>query len=392
LQTAGRALHKPKWIDPGLSHNKRNKEKRKPAAAHQTHEGEERHEIPAVEEDNQEEKSGSSEDGLGSPDGDDFPEDTQTLAREKIQILDLHTDNPLVLRDGHLFSCQWAANIGTELLFTEHNPNNEIPVLRNLPGDVDLLAASSLRLTSKHLHVEKKAHAEVGGAKQIRSHQSYDPRIRIPISSSTGESRKSQARFLEQVMMVKKARGEEDQVSVVVQQRLPNRGWTAELNAKRQKDRSQLQKTIQRSRDPAVAQKAKEMLLQMDKDDEKNAEALSAAKAKDGQSLPSGRTQKRRQEYPPELSSTKRIKFTRELATKEVGTPGTTGEVEAPGTIPQAEIVSTIHGQDGENTDGKEERQKVKDEMYDSEQDQDLYGGDDPENEDTGEEDENTYG
>lgn len=66
------------------------------------------------------------------------------------QIIGLHTDNPLVMYNGHLLSLQWASTIGTDMFFTKPqlDANSEGKPLRSLPN-VDLLALSSAKLIAR---------------------------------------------------------------------------------------------------------------------------------------------------------------------------------------------------------------------------------------------------
>lgn len=186
---------------------------------------------------------------------------------ERLQILDLHTENPIITYKAHTFSCSWAENIGTELLFTIHDSTKPLPVLRSLSDNVDLLAASSARLVSKSIKLVPKTPARF--AKYgVRNQESLGPRtggITIPIGRGTSESRREQARFLERLMEIKHQKGEEDAVTVVAQRRLYPAGWRVIVKEKRVEERAQLQSLIQKGGDEA--QKAAERLDEMDRED-----------------------------------------------------------------------------------------------------------------------------
>lgn len=68
------------------------------------------------------------------------------------QIIGLHTQNPLVMYNGQLLSCQWAATIGTDLFFAKPDDGAEAEggerPLRELPG-VNLLAMSGAKLVAR---------------------------------------------------------------------------------------------------------------------------------------------------------------------------------------------------------------------------------------------------
>jgi hypothetical protein len=81
-------------------------------------------------------------------------EDANSLGN--LQLNGLHTENPLVMYEGQLLSCQWARNIGTDMFFAKPEPdfagNN---ALRSLP-DVDLIATGSSKLIANVAQLRPK--------------------------------------------------------------------------------------------------------------------------------------------------------------------------------------------------------------------------------------------
>ncbi|KAI8152720.1 hypothetical protein KHU50_011383 [Colletotrichum sp. SAR 10_65] len=129
-----------------------------------------------------------------------------------IQILDLHSDKPMFAYKGKVFEGQWARNLGTEVLFAEHDAEDPLPSLRHLPGGVDMLAASWARIntTEKRLQPRHEAAAKDDPLEEIRRQHG----IHIPITADKTGERKRQTRFLENLMALKKKRGETDEVTV----------------------------------------------------------------------------------------------------------------------------------------------------------------------------------
>ncbi|KAH9233530.1 hypothetical protein K456DRAFT_1836666 [Colletotrichum gloeosporioides 23] len=129
-----------------------------------------------------------------------------------IQILDLHSDKPMFAYKGKVFEGQWARNLGTEVLFAEHDAEDPLPSLRHLPGEVDMLAASWARIntTEKRLQPRHEAAAKDDPLEEIRRQHG----IHIPITADKTGERKRQTRFLENLMALKKKRGETDEVTV----------------------------------------------------------------------------------------------------------------------------------------------------------------------------------
>ncbi|KAJ6787118.1 hypothetical protein PWT90_10929 [Aphanocladium album] len=84
-----------------------------------------------------------------SPTRDAAPHEEQNEIRDDIQILELHSDHPLISYRGRLFEGEWAEIIGTEALLTRHDVNNPLPALRQVPGGIDILGAVSSRIVTK---------------------------------------------------------------------------------------------------------------------------------------------------------------------------------------------------------------------------------------------------
>ncbi|KAF1838404.1 hypothetical protein BDW02DRAFT_413243 [Decorospora gaudefroyi] len=84
----------------------------------------------------------------------DFATDTsdgqETATMGEVQVVGLHTPNPLVMYNGQLLSCHWTSTIGTDMFFVKPDANAAIPSqpLRSLPS-VDLLALGSAKLVAK---------------------------------------------------------------------------------------------------------------------------------------------------------------------------------------------------------------------------------------------------
>lgn len=136
----------------------------------------------------------------------------QQTGSNTIQILELESDRPIISYKGRVFEAEWAEVIGTEMLFVAHSDKDPLPALRNLAGDIDLLAASSARLITKEKLVKPRqpAHDDLAQARE-----GYG--IHIPVGKDRSGERTAQARFLENLMALKKLRGETDDVTVYAQ-------------------------------------------------------------------------------------------------------------------------------------------------------------------------------
>lgn len=142
-------------------------------------------------------------------DGDTEVTDDKLVARD-IEILDLHTEHPIISYRGKVFEGSWAEVLGTEMIFMEPDAAAPLPALRNLPGNVDLLAASSARI----LTAEKVLAIPEELDRLRATREAYG--IQLPVLGKHRiDERKRQVRFLENLMALKRKRGEKDQVTVV---------------------------------------------------------------------------------------------------------------------------------------------------------------------------------
>ena len=81
----------------------------------------------------------------------------ETATMGEIQVMGLHTPNPLVMYNGQLLSCHWTSTIGTDMFFVKpdaHAANTTQP-LRSLPA-VDLLSLGSAKLVAKVGHLRPR--------------------------------------------------------------------------------------------------------------------------------------------------------------------------------------------------------------------------------------------
>ncbi|OHE94139.1 hypothetical protein CORC01_10596 [Colletotrichum orchidophilum] len=163
---------------------------------------------PAAEPEDEEEM----DQGQADPNIDGYDADFESEQAPEIQILDLHSNKPMFAYKGKIFEGQWSRNLGTEVIFAEHEHEDPIPALRHLPGGVDMLAASWSRIntTEKRLEPKHEAAAKDDPLEDIRRQHG----IHIPITADKTGERKRQTRFLENLMALKVKRGEKDEVTV----------------------------------------------------------------------------------------------------------------------------------------------------------------------------------
>ncbi|KAI5467142.1 hypothetical protein BGZ63DRAFT_332135, partial [Mariannaea sp. PMI_226] len=128
---------------------------------------------------------------------------------EDIQILDLHSKNPIISYKGRAFQGEWAEVIGTEAIFAHRDNDNPLPALRHLDKNLDLLGASASRILTTEKILKPKVPREDPLA-AIRDEWN----IRIPVGKDRTGERAQQTRFLENLIALKMKKGETDQVTV----------------------------------------------------------------------------------------------------------------------------------------------------------------------------------
>lgn len=192
------------------------------------------------------------------------------MTRPEVRILDLHTKNPMVSYKDQIYSCSWAENIGTELLFTPHDDSSSLPILKALPGDVDLLAASSARLVSTAVKAERKdgVAAPIPEERPRVSLQSVNHFLAKKVGSRASPARRAQGKFLDSLIKMKLDKGETDRVTIIAQKRRTPREWKEDLRKRRNKERIKLRKDV-RQGNGLEAELAKERLWEMEQEDEK---------------------------------------------------------------------------------------------------------------------------
>ncbi|KAI1085304.1 hypothetical protein F5B20DRAFT_575771 [Whalleya microplaca] len=139
----------------------------------------------------------------------------------QVQILELHSQNPIVSYKGRVYSGQWSQNAGTELLMTKRDDEAPLPALRHLHDDVELLAASCARINVQ----ERELRPRHGGLNRQRNHgvsaenDSAIGAVIPPPDKTATRERVDQGNFLANFMALKKRRGETDKVTVLAKSR-----------------------------------------------------------------------------------------------------------------------------------------------------------------------------
>jgi hypothetical protein len=189
----------------------------------------------------------------------------ENLASE-IQIVEFHSENPLVSYCGQLYSCRWAETVGTEFFFMKNIPKDNVSRIQVLPGGVNVLGTSSIRLESTPIKAEPKMQdndAGRGGSK-IQSVGRED--LAIDVGPRASQGRIQQAKFLEDLIKAKEKRGETDHVTVYVEKRYTNLKWKKEVLRQRKQQRVILQSILEGD-DEQAKEDARKALAELDEEE-----------------------------------------------------------------------------------------------------------------------------
>jgi hypothetical protein len=156
-------------------------------------------------------------------------DDQETATMGEVQVVGLHTDNPLVMYNGQLLSCQWTSTIGTDMFFAKPDSNTsaQSQPLRSLPS-VDLLSLGSAKLVAKVGRLRPRedlfdnasdaqpsstdAHSNDPGNSQVTS--ALSNQNTGAQQSTTQDARPTPTSFLEKLNQAKAKRGEKSRLVI----------------------------------------------------------------------------------------------------------------------------------------------------------------------------------
>ncbi|OBT97251.1 hypothetical protein VE01_04717 [Pseudogymnoascus verrucosus] len=252
---SGRASTKTKWINPGLGRHKRQLGHAPTISLGDKDKDKEGEDTVPVESADEEPQSPTND----TPRNDENEPESNGPAEQKIQILHLESDNPLISYRDHTFTCRWTKNIGSELLFTpDDDTDDPLPALRHLPGGVALLASCSARLTSATATVVPVTHAT---PLSLAPYEEGPLVESVSVAAST--ERRNQARFLERLMGIKERKAEDDEVTVVAYKRTKFHGWIEIIRKRIEDERATIREGLSGAT-PEEAEVARRRLAELD--------------------------------------------------------------------------------------------------------------------------------
>ncbi|OAK94008.1 hypothetical protein IQ06DRAFT_235080 [Phaeosphaeriaceae sp. SRC1lsM3a] len=135
----------------------------------------------------------------------------ETTTMGELQLIGLHTPNPLIMYNGQLLSCHWASTVGTDMFFTkpESTEGDLHAPLRSLPS-VDLLSLGTAKLVARVGRLRPRDDLfenENEGNAPVSLQQDKEKKLSAVTPSATSAS------FLARLNEVKAKRGENSRLS-----------------------------------------------------------------------------------------------------------------------------------------------------------------------------------
>ncbi|EED23580.1 conserved hypothetical protein [Talaromyces stipitatus ATCC 10500] len=119
---------------------------------------------------------------------------------DQIQIMELHSKNPYISYRNHIFSCEWADMIGTDMHFVRREDSEPDPTYLKHADGYSLIAANPIKIIGRRVHVARSSVTAKPNEKEISS------------ATFAHDNRSSQVRFLQELMDIKREKGETDMV------------------------------------------------------------------------------------------------------------------------------------------------------------------------------------
>ncbi|OBT51720.1 hypothetical protein VE04_07558 [Pseudogymnoascus sp. 24MN13] len=235
---SGRASTKTKWINPGLGRHKRQLGHAPTISLGDKDKDKEGEDTARVESADEEPQSPTND----TPRNDENEPESNGPAEQKIQILHLESDNPLISYRDHTFTCRWTKNIGSELLFTpDDDTDDPLPRCATCPA---ASPSSPSRSSPPNLRHRNRPLVE-------------------SVSVAAATERRNQARFLERLMGIKERKAEDDEVTVVAYKRTKFHGWIEIIRKRIEDERATIREGLSGAT-PEEAEVARRRLAELD--------------------------------------------------------------------------------------------------------------------------------
>ena len=157
------------------------------------------------------------------------------------------------------------------MLITAPNPSSDLPKLKEGPG-YDILGATSIKIVGRSAQLAPKPDVRVSrntDSAEAANQEGDETGVKIPLGPASSKARQNQAKFLERLINVKKAKGEQDSVTVHSQKRMTNSGWRVQQNRRRAEDGATMEglKVLVAEGDEVARERLREMEARVNEDE-----------------------------------------------------------------------------------------------------------------------------
>ena len=162
------------------------------------------------------------------PNMSELPIDQDSAQVQQMQILDLTTNNPVISYGDQLYSCKWMDIVGTTMFFSYPQETALYDPALSTP-EFELIGTSRIKLAGIVAKVTPMAQESARTTTSVSGQRLGT--IRRANAKLNADLRK-QAGFLEQLMNVKRNRGESDNVHVAMNEKIAKACSAGTVNAK----------------------------------------------------------------------------------------------------------------------------------------------------------------
>jgi hypothetical protein len=119
--------------------------------------------------------------------------------------MELHSRNPYISYRNHIFSCEWADMVGTDMHFVRREDSEPDPTYLKHTDGYSVIAANPIKIIGRRAHFARPSVAADG----TQSDAAESTSAPNPLLA---DNRSSQVSFLQELMDIKREKGETDMV------------------------------------------------------------------------------------------------------------------------------------------------------------------------------------
>lgn len=117
--------------------------------------------------------------------------------------MELHSRNPYISYRNYIFSCEWVDMIGTDMHFVRREDSEPDPTFLKHTDGYSLIAANPIKIIGRRAHFSRPS-VTADGSNATEPMSAPNPIL--------ADSKSSQIRFLQELMDIKREKGETDMV------------------------------------------------------------------------------------------------------------------------------------------------------------------------------------